>query len=92
MKRVFITFALAAMSLFASQTFAATAACEKSAEEKKLAGAAKTAHIKKCESDATAAAPVVSAACQKSAEDKKLAGAAKTSHLKKCMADAGAKK
>ena len=61
------------------------AACEATAAEKKLAGAAKTSFMKKCEADAGGGA---SAACEKSAADKKLAGAAKTSHIKKCMEDA----
>ena len=68
---------------------AAGGACETQATEKKLAGAAKTSFVKKCQKDAMAANPAA-AACDKSAADKKLAGAAKTSHVKKCMADAGA--
>ncbi len=85
MKKVLIVALLA----FASGAFAADAACQKSADDKKLAGAARTSHIKKCEADAKAApaAMAASPACEKSAADKKLAGAAKTSHLKKCMAD-----
>jgi hypothetical protein len=63
--------------------------CNKMADDKKLAGAARTSFVKKCERDH---APAVSAACTKSADDKKLAGAARTSHLKKCMADEAAKK
>jgi hypothetical protein len=59
------------------------------ADEKKLAGAARTSFITKCEKDAS---PAASPACEKSAADKKLAGAAKASHLKKCMADEKAKK
>ena len=95
MKRTLITiaFAIATLGVFAGSAFAANAECDAKAAEKKLAGAAKTSFVKKCEKDAagggTAAA---SPACEKSAADKKLAGAAKTSHLKKCMADAGAKK
>ncbi len=77
------------LSLVAGQAFAANAACEKSADEKKLSGAARASHIKKCEKEAGGAA---SAACEKSAADKKLAGAAKTSHIKKCMEDEKAKK
>ncbi|MFO1245941.1 MAG: hypothetical protein U1E71_12275 [Ramlibacter sp.] len=61
-------------------------ACEATAAEKKLAGAAKTSFMKKCEADAAGGG--ASAACEKSAADKKLAGAAKTSHIKKCMEDA----
>ncbi len=48
--------------------------------DKKLAGAAKTSFLTKCEKDATAA-------CDKQAADKKLAGAAKTSFTKKCVTD-----
>jgi hypothetical protein len=65
-------------------------ACEAQAAEKKLAGAAKTSFLKKCEADAGAGAQDAQAACEKSAADKKLAGAAKTSHVKKCLADAKA--
>ena len=69
---------------------AANAECDKKADEKKLAGAAKTSFLKKCEADGgPMAAKDVSAACEKSASDKKLAGAAKTSHIKKCESDAG---
>jgi hypothetical protein len=93
-----IALALAAM---AGPGFAASHAasapmgnCEKMAGEKKLAGAAKTSFVKKCEADAAAggATAAASPACEKSAADKNLAGAAKTSHIKKCMADASAKK
>jgi opacity protein-like surface antigen len=74
-------------SLFATSALAAD--CTQMADEKKLAGAARTSFVKKCEKDH---APKASAACEKSAADKKLAGAAKTSHLKKCMADEAAAK
>lgn len=84
-------FTVACASLLLS-TSAFAADCTKMADEKKLAGAAKTSFVKKCEKDAGAAAPAASPACEKSAADKKLAGAAKTSHIKKCMADAAAKK
>ena len=56
-------------------------AARRSPAEKKLAGAAQTSFMKKCETDATAA-------CDKQAADKKLAGAAKTSFTKKCVSDA----
>jgi hypothetical protein len=59
---------------------AAQAGCKSNAADKKLAGAALTSFMKKCEKD-------VAAMCDKSAADKKLAGAAKTSHIKKCVAD-----
>ena len=64
MKKIVITAALLASSLFASQAFAS--ACEDKAGEKKLAGAAKTSHVKKCMEDskmpAAAAAPAASGA------------------------------
>ena len=55
--------------------------CKAQATDKKLAGAALTSFMKKCESDATAARDTAAA-------DKKLAGAAKASFTKKCVADA----
>lgn len=55
--------------------------CNAAATEKKLAGAAKTSFLKKCEKDAAAT-------CDTNAADKKLAGAAKTSFTKKCVKDA----
>ena len=93
MKKSLISITFVTLGLFAGHAFAANADCEAKAGEKKLAGAAKTSFVKKCEADA-AAAPAAAAnpACEKSAADKKLAGAAKTSHIKKCMAEAGAKK
>jgi hypothetical protein len=53
--------------------------CKAQATEKKLAGAALTSFMKKCQSDAAAA-------CDAAAADKKLAGAAKASFTKKCVA------
>ncbi len=87
MKKTVLTACLLSLSLFAGHSFAADAACEAKAAEKKLAGAAKTSFVKKCTADSSP-----NAACEKSAADKKLAGAAKTSHIKKCMADADATK
>jgi hypothetical protein len=55
--------------------------CKVEAGSKKLAGAAMTSFMKKCETDAAAA-------CDKSAAEKKLSGAAKTSFTKKCISDA----
>jgi hypothetical protein len=81
---------LLALALLLQCGVALAATCEAQATDKKLAGAAKTSFMKKCEADAAAAGSGgASAACEKSAADKKLAGAAKTSHIKKCMADAG---
>ncbi len=78
------TLALAALAvaLAAAPTLAfADPTCVAQATDKKLAGAAKTSFLKKCEADAAAA-------CDKQAADKKLAGAAKTSFTKKFVADA----
>ena len=80
---------IAACAGLLMSTGAWAADCAKTADEKKLAGAARTSFITKCEKDAS---PAASPACEKSAADKKLAGAAKASHLKKCMADEKAKK
>jgi hypothetical protein len=93
MTRTLIATVFTVCSLLAGSAYAANAACEAQATEKKLAGAAKTSFMKKCERDAGGGgAAMVSPACAKSAADKKLAGAAKTSHLKKCMADEAAAK
>lgn len=72
----------------------AKAKCEKSADDKKLAGAARNSHVKKCVADAGggAAAAKGSPECEKSADEKKLAGAARNSHIKKCNTDMAAKK
>jgi hypothetical protein len=69
-----LVFSLAAGSAYAGS-------CKNDATTKKLAGAAMTSFMKKCETDAAAA-------CDKSAAEKKLAGAAKTSFTKKCVSDA----
>ncbi len=55
--------------------------CTATASDKKLAGAARTSFMKKCEADAKAR-------CDATAGDKKLAGAAKASFGKKCLSDA----
>src|SRR5207237_1003159 len=59
--------------------------CTAQADAKKLAGAARTSFVKKCETDSGAAGT-----CDDKAAEKKLAGAAKTSFLKKCESDAKA--
>jgi psiF repeat len=75
-----------AITLLASNAaFAANPSCEAQAAEKKLAGAAKSSFIKKCDKDATEAATT---ACTTQATEKKLAGAAKSSFMKKCVKDA----
>ncbi len=81
--------AAAVVSLFAANlAFAADSGCEAKAvgkNGKPLAGAAKTAFMKKCEKDAAASAKP---SCEDQAKDKKLAGAAKSSFVKKCEKDA----
>jgi hypothetical protein len=72
--------ALAALLSFVA-TGAFAASCKGEATDKKLAGAALTSFMKKCETDATKA-------CESDSAAKKLAGAAKTSHMKKCVEDA----
>ena len=71
---------IAALS-FSASAFAQDATCTASADEKKLAGAARTSFMKKCEKDANAR-------CEAAAKEKKLSGAAKTSFEKKCVKDA----
>ena len=75
-----------APGMAASGSAKGMAGCEAQATEKKLAGAARTSFLKKCETDAGASA---SAACDAQASEKKRAGAAKTSFVKKCESDAG---
>jgi hypothetical protein len=76
----------AALALCASNlAWATNPACEAQATDKKLAGAAKSSFVKKCEKDASEAAMKT---CDTQAADKKLAGAAKTSFVKKCVKDA----
>jgi len=76
------------LALTASLAHAADATCEAKAADKKLAGAAKSSFVKKCEKDAAASA--AKATCATAAADKKLAGAAKNSFIKKCEKDAAA--
>ena len=81
MKKLLLPAVIAALALLSSQAFAANAQCDAQASEKKLAGAAKTSFMKKCETDAATV-------CDTAAADKKLAGAAKTSFTKKCLSEA----
>ena len=74
-------FGIVGATLLPGIATADVATCISSATEKKLAGAARTSFLKKCESDA-------STACTASAAEKKLAGAASTSFVKKCTSDA----
>jgi len=72
---------MAGLLIFCAGPSAMAATCTEQATEKKLAGAARTSFLKKCEADATAQ-------CDATATEKKLAGAAKTAFTKKCVADA----
>ena len=67
--------------LLACPAFAANETCQAQADAKKLAGAALTSFMTKCEKDAQSA-------CDSQAADKKLSGAAKDSFTKKCVTDA----
>jgi hypothetical protein len=81
--------ATASLVLLSTLAHAGNATCDAKAAEKKLAGAAKTSFLKKCEKDA--AKDSAGAACAAKAVDKNgkpLAGAAKTSFVKKCEKDA----
>ncbi len=71
----------AVVLLSSSAAWADGPTCKGTAVDKKLAGAAMTSFMKKCEADAAKT-------CDISASDKKLFGAAKTSFSKKCVADA----
>ena len=71
--------ALALMvSVVATSAYAAS--CKTQAADKKLAGAALTSFMKKCEADATKS-------CEADSVAKKHPGAAKPSHMKKCVSD-----
>ena len=80
MKNILIAAALCLLT--ANMTLAADVTCDAKAAEKKLAGAAKTSFLKKCNKDAAIAA------CASAAADKKIYGAAKNSFIKKCEKDA----
>lgn len=85
--------AVLVLALLACAGFAQASTCEEQATEKKLAGAAKTSFLKKCEREAaekaTPAANPHEAKCEAQATEKKLHGAAKNSFVKKCVKDAG---
>lgn len=73
--------ALVMLVLINAQTALAASNCADQATGKKLAGAAKTSFLTKCQKDA-------SATCDAAAAEKKIYGAAKTSFVKKCLSDA----
>ena len=68
------------LTMCAGTAMAAEASCTAQATDKKLAGAAKTSFMTKCERD-------MKASCDTQASDKKLSGAAKTSFTNKCVKD-----
>ena len=75
--RVFLVAAILALAT----SNALAAACKVEAGNKKLAGAALTSFMTKCERDAKEM-------CNRSADDKKLHGAARNSYVNKCVTDA----
>lgn len=87
MKKILVT--MSAVLSFAALAQTPASSCEAQAAEK-LAGAAKTSFIKKCERDMAAASSPsdAQASCEKTAAEKKLAGAAKNSFVNKCVRDA----
>ncbi|WP_290871549.1 hypothetical protein [Aquabacterium sp.] len=82
---------IASVTLALLSTLAhAETACEAKAAEKKLAGAAKSSFVKKCEKDSGGGAGAACAAKAVDKNGKPLAGAAKASFVKKCEKDAAA--
>jgi hypothetical protein len=79
----FLIYVLIAFVTMASSALAQAqaATCNAAIKEKKLAGAAKTSFLKKCEREATEK-------CEAAATERKLAGAAKNSNVKKCVKEA----
>jgi hypothetical protein len=69
------------LCLLAGSTLAADDTCDARAMDKKLAGAALTSFVTKCEKDAKAS-------CDATAKAKNLHGAAETSFTTKCVKDA----
>ncbi len=72
---------IVAIAILLAFSGSALATCISDADGKKLAGAARTSFLGKCERDATAS-------CDTQAAEKKLHGAAKTSFTGKCVKDA----
>jgi len=79
-KRAFLVTILLSAAAVAQAAQAAEPTCAVKAAEKKLAGAARTSFLAKCEKDAKAV-------CDTTAAEKKLSGAARTSFVKKCVGD-----
>jgi hypothetical protein len=74
------TLAALLLLFLTSGSYAQGSTCKAQATEKRLAGAAMTSFMKKCENDAKKS-------CEADSKDKKLRGAAKNSHMKKCVQD-----
>ena len=72
--------ALTAGCIISLATASADGSCKAQAADKKLAGAALTSFMSKCEK--------IKTACDAQAADKKLSGAAKGSFTNKCVKDA----
>jgi len=77
MRGIIIAGALALLSVSA---LAAPPTCREEASEKKLAGAALSSFMGKCQRDAKTS-------CESTADERKLYGAARTSFTKKCLND-----
>jgi hypothetical protein len=75
------TFFVSVLCLLAGPTLGADETCDARAKDKKLAGAALTSFMTKCEKDAKAS-------CDTTAKAKNLHGAAETSFTTKCVKDA----
>lgn len=75
-----IGIAIVSACLACGPALAQQATCTAQASDKKLAGAAKTSFMKKCDTDATTT-------CTAQATEKKLSGAARNSFVKKCHTD-----
>jgi hypothetical protein len=81
MMRIATVMTAAALLLAVAGGSNAQTTCKAQSAEKKLAGAAQTSFLKKCETDAKKK-------CETDETSQKLKGAAKTSHVKKCTTDA----
>jgi hypothetical protein len=76
-----LRFIAAILALCLSASAASAQSCTAQATDKKLAGAAKTSFLTKCERDA-------GEACEAQATERKLFGPARASFTKKCVGDA----
>lgn len=87
MKTLFTAALLSLGVLFSPAALAnARSVCEKGAIERKLTGAARDAHMKKCMADGGTAE--AAAMCEAEANRLKLTGMQKDSEVRRCMAEA----